>query len=137
MTTTARKSCVTPFLMFTGRAEEAIDYYKSVFPGVKVDSMSKYKLGEGGAQGKVKTAYVSIEGQTVMMTDSPPVHEFTFTPSFSFFVECESVEQLKERFGKLSISGKVMMPVSDEYAFGELFGWCSDKFGVSWQLILK
>ena len=134
--TTAAKPTVTPFLMFIGKAEEAIEFYKTVFPDVKVESMNKYKAGESGEEGTVQLARISIAGQKVMCIDSPAVHDFTFTPSFSFFVECEDLETLKERFAKLSDGGKVMMPVSN-YGFSEQFGWASDKFGVSWQLSLS
>jgi len=129
-------STVAPFLMFTGQAEEAIEFYKTVFPDLKVESVNKYKAGEAGKEGTIQLARFSIAGQNVMCTDSPPVHDFTFTPSFSFFVECEDLEQLKERFEKLADGGKVMMPVND-YGFSEQFGWTSDKYGVSWQLNLN
>ncbi len=130
------KPSMLPFLMFTGQAEEAIAYYKTIFPDVEITSLVKYKAGEAGAEGTIKTAKFVVAGQTVMCTDSPPVHDFTFTPSFSFFVECEDLDSLKERFGKLSEGGKVMMPLNN-YGFSEQFGWCSDKFGVSWQLNLN
>ncbi len=127
---------VTPFLMFTGQAGEAINFYETVFPDTKVKSVTKYKAGENGKQGTVKTATIEIAGQRIMFTDSPVKHDFEFTPSFSFFVECENEDQLKKRFAKLSDSGKVMMPL-DDYGLSQQFGWVSDKFGVSWQLNLR
>ncbi len=130
------ETTVTPFLMFTGQAEEAINFYKTVFPHTRVESMTKYKAGESGKEGSVKVATVVIAGQRVMCTDSPAVHDFDFTPSFSFFVECENESQLKERFAKLSEGGKVMMPIGN-YGFSQQFGWTGDKFGVNWQLNLK
>ena len=130
------QTTVTPFLMFIGQAEEAINFYKTVFPDIQVESMTKYKAGESGKEGTVKVATIVIEGQRVMCIDSPDVHDFDFTPSFSFFVECENEKQLKERFAKLSKGGKVMMPLGN-YGFSQQFGWVSDKFGVSWQLNLK
>jgi predicted 3-demethylubiquinone-9 3-methyltransferase (glyoxalase superfamily) len=135
MTSNAKPN-VAPFLMFTGQAEEAIDFYRTVFPDLKVESIKKYKAGEAGKEGTIQLGIFEIAGQKVKCTDSPPVHDFTFTPSFSFFVECESLESLKERFGKLSEGGKVMMPINN-YGFSDQFGWCSDKFGVSWQLNLS
>jgi predicted 3-demethylubiquinone-9 3-methyltransferase (glyoxalase superfamily) len=130
------ESTVTPFLMFTGKAEAAIEFYKTVFADLQVESMNKYKAGESGKEGTVQLATFVIQGQRVKCIDSPPVHDFDFTPSFSFFVECENEGQLKERFAKLSEEGKVMMPL-DNYGFSQQFGWVSDKFGVSWQLNLK
>lgn len=130
------KTSVTPFLMFEGNASEAIDFYKTVFPNLKIDSMEKYGSGDTGKEGSIKLATFIIDGQPIKCTDSPIEHGFTFTPSFSFFVECESEEQLAERFAKLSTDGKVMMPI-DNYGFSKKFGWASDRFGISWQLNLK
>ena len=127
---------VIPFLMFIGQAEAAMELYKNVFEDFEVENMVKYKAGETGKEGKVKLATFNIEGQAVKCIDSPPVHDFDFTPSFSFFIECEDEKQLKARFEKLSEGGKVMMPV-DNYGFSKKFGWVSDKFGVSWQLNLN
>ena len=130
------QASVTPFLMYTGRAEEAIKFYKTVFPDLKVESMVKYKAGETGPEGTVQLATIRIAGQQVKMIDSPIKHDFDFTPSFSFFVDCKDEKQLKERFARLSAGGKVMMPLN-KYEFSKQFGWASDKFGVSWQLNLK
>lgn len=132
----AAKDKVLPFLMFIGKAEEAIEYYKTVFPALVVESMEKYGADQAEREGTVKLAHINIEGQRVKVIDSPPVHDFTFTPSFSFFVECDTEEQLKQRFATLSEGGKVMMPVNN-YGFSKQFGWVSDKFGVSWQLNLE
>jgi len=68
-----------------------------------------------------------------MCIDSPSVHEFTFTPSISLFVDCESVEEIEKLYSALSKDGKEFMPLG-EYGFSEKFGWCQDRFGVSWQL---
>jgi len=122
--------------MFIEKAEEAIDFYKTVFPDLEVESVNKYKAGDAQKEGTIKTAVFVIAGQRIMCTDSPDVHDFEFTPSFSFFVECENEDQLKTRFEKLSKDGKVMMPLNN-YGFSQKFGWTSDKFGVSWQLNLK
>ena len=130
------KTTITPFLMFIGKAEAAIEFYKTVFPNLEIESMVKYGAGQQGKEGTVKLATFVVAGQRVKCIDSPPVHDFDFTPSFSFFVECESEEQLKERFAKLSDGGKIMMPV-DNYGFSTKFAWTSDKFGVSWQLNLQ
>ena len=127
---------VTPFLMFIGKAEAAIEFYKTVFPDLEVESMEKYGADQAGREGTVKVATFVIAGQRVKCIDSPAVHDFDFTPSFSFFVECETEEQLKKRFAKLSDGGKVMMPVNN-YGFSKQFAWTSDKFGVSWQLNLQ
>ncbi len=130
------KTTVTPFLMFEGKAGAAIDFYKTVFNDTEIVSMTKYAAGENGKEGSVKLATISIAGQEIKCIDSPIKHDFDFTPSFSFFVECENEEQLKDRFSKLSKGGKVMMPL-DNYGFSKRFGWVSDQFGISWQLNLN
>lgn len=130
------EAALTPFLMFESNAEQAIELYKTVFADTTIVSMEKYKAGEAGKEGSVKVATIEVAGQRVMCIDSPAKHDFTFTPSFSFFVECENEQQLKGRFEKLSQGGKVMMPIGN-YGFSKQFGWTSDKYGVSWQLNLK
>lgn len=129
------QTTMMPFLMFVGQAEEAMTSYTALFPDAKIISKEKYGAGDTGKEGTIKQAIFELAGQKVMCTDSPPVHEFTFTPSFSFFVECESEERLDDLFAKLSKDGKVMMPPGD-YGFSKKFCWTSDRFGVSWQLNL-
>ena len=124
---------IAPFLMFEGKANDAIEFYKTVFSDVKVQAMDKYKAGEPGKEGTIKIAQVTIFDQAIKLIDSPAPHDFTFTPSFSFFIECESEEELDRFFEKLSPGGKVRMP-RDNYGFSKKFGWVSDKYGINWQL---
>lgn len=131
-----KQTTVTPFLMFFGEGQAAIDFYKTVFPDTKVLKMKKRKPASDDKKGTIELADIMIAGQRIRIIDSPIKHDFDFTPSFSFFVECENEEQLKERFKKLSKDGKVMMPLND-YGFSKQFGWTSDKFGISWQLNLQ
>lgn len=126
---------ITPFLMFTGKAEEAIHFYTSLFPQSGVVRLERYNKGEHGKEGTVKTAVFEINGAQVMCIDSPVPHGFTFTPSFSLFVDCDSQEELDRLFQELSTGGQVMMPLGN-YGFSKWFGWTSDRFGVSWQLNL-
>lgn len=70
-----------------------------------------------------------------MCIDSPVKHGFTFTPSISLFVECESAAELDGAFQQLAAGGQVLMPL-DDYGFSARFGWATDRFGVSWQLNL-
>ena len=127
---------ITPFLMFVGQAEEAMKFYESVFDDFEAVSCKKYGAGEKGKEGTVYLAEFKLAGQHVKCVDSPAVHDFTFTPSFSFFVECENEKQLDKRYKQLSEGGKVLMTINN-YGFSKKFGWVSDKFGVSWQLNLK
>jgi predicted 3-demethylubiquinone-9 3-methyltransferase (glyoxalase superfamily) len=126
---------VTPFLMFEGRAEEAMRFYISLFADGQVVSIARYGPGQPGTEGSVMHAVFTIAGQRVMCIDSAVKHAFTFTPAFSLFVDCESEEELERTFAALSDGGTVMMPLGD-YGFSRRFGWCGDRFGVSWQLNL-
>ncbi len=74
-------------------------------------------------------------GQTVRCTDSFVKHAFAFTPAFSLFLDCGSIEQIEQLFAKLSEGGSVDMPLGS-YGFSRRFGWLNDRFGVSWQLNL-
>ncbi|MDT4874148.1 3-demethylubiquinone-9 3-methyltransferase [compost metagenome] len=83
----------------------------------------------------MKVAVFALAGREFMCSDSPVQHAFSFTPSSSIFVECESAEELERVFGELSRDGEVLMPL-DNYGFSRRFGWLNDRFGVSWQLNL-
>ena len=126
---------IRPFLMFEGRAEEAMKFYVSLFPGSEVTKVVRYGAGEPGAQGSIKMAEFTVCGQTLMCIDSPMKHKFSFTPSFSLFVTCESEDEIRRVFAVLSEDGAILMPLSN-YGFSKLFGWTNDRFGVSWQLNL-
>jgi predicted 3-demethylubiquinone-9 3-methyltransferase (glyoxalase superfamily) len=127
---------VTPFLMFEGAAEEAMQFYVSLFPRSHVKSIERYGPDGPGAQGSVKRADFVVAGQDVICIDSPAHHAFSFTPSVSLFVECDSEAELDTVFDKLSAKGAVLMPLGD-YGFSKRFGWVNDRFGVSWQLNLS
>jgi predicted 3-demethylubiquinone-9 3-methyltransferase (glyoxalase superfamily) len=127
---------VSTFLMFQeGNAEEAMGWYVSLFPGSQVTNLERWGPNEQGPEGKLKGASVTLCGHELRFFDSAPVHDFTFTPSISLFAECESEDELDRLFTSLSEGGQVFMPVSN-YGFSTRFGWCSDRFGVSWQLNL-
>ncbi len=126
---------VTPFLMFEGCAEAAVNLYVSAFPGAAVLRMERYGPGEDGDEGSVKQCEFTVAGQSIRCFDSPIEHGFTFTPSMSFFVDCESEDELDAAFALLSAEGEVMMPPGG-YGFSAKFAWLKDRFGVSWQLNL-
>lgn len=130
MTTSMR-----PFLMFEGKAEEAMNFYVSLFPEGKIIDISRYGAGEQGAEGSVRVAKFSLAGQPVMCIDSPVKHAFTFTPAFSFFVDCASEDELRRYVAALGEGGQALMPLAN-YGFSQLFTWLNDRFGVSWQLNL-
>ena len=126
---------VTPFLMFTGDAERAIELYTSLFDDARILTLDRWGPDGQGPEGTVQQATFSLAGQVFRCFDSPPVHAFTFTPSFSIFVDVSSAEELDRVFAGLADGGGVLMPV-DDYGFSRRFGWVNDRFGVSWQLNL-
>lgn len=124
---------VTPFLMFEGRAEEAMNWYVALFDDAAIESITRYGAGQGGPEGTVLHATFSLGGRRFFCIDSPAPHAFTFTPAVSLFVECGSAEQVDRLFAGLAEDGAVLMPLG-EYPFSPRFGWVQDRFGVSWQL---
>jgi predicted 3-demethylubiquinone-9 3-methyltransferase (glyoxalase superfamily) len=129
----ARK--VSTHLMFEGVAEEAMKFYVSLFRGSEIIKVERYGPGEHGAEGTVKIATFTLCGREFICIDSPIKHEFTFTPSISVFVECESDAEIEDVFSRLSSGGNVLMPLGN-YGFSTKFGWVKDRFGPSWQLNL-
>lgn len=126
---------VHTFLMFTGQAEAAVNFYVALFEAGEIHQIKRFEEGGAGAPGTVEKLLFSLNGQNFMAFDSPPVHAFGFTPSISIFVTCESEAEVDRVFGALSEGGQVLMPLGT-YDFSARFGWCSDKFGVSWQVSL-
>jgi predicted 3-demethylubiquinone-9 3-methyltransferase (glyoxalase superfamily) len=126
---------ITTFLMFDGKAEEAMNFYTSLFDQSEIISIQRYGANEAGAEGTVRHATFSLNGQVFMCIDSNVKHEFTFTPAMSLYVTCDTEEEIDRLFEKLSQDGTVLMPVA-AYPFSKKFGWVTDKFGVSWQLNL-
>jgi predicted 3-demethylubiquinone-9 3-methyltransferase (glyoxalase superfamily) len=124
---------VLPFLMFQGDGSAALDFYMSVFPDGRIEEVERYGPGETGSQGSIKRARFTVGGQSVLCTDSPIKHAFFFTPSFSFFVACNSASEVQRLSEILKEGGSEMMPAAN-YGFSTLFAWVSDRFGVSWQL---
>lgn len=127
------RATVTPFLMFEGRAEEAMRFYASVVPNSAIETIVPWAEGGPGAPGKVMRGFGRIGGQPVQFSDSPVKHGFTFTPSLSLFVDCTGEAELDALFAALSEGGQTLMPLG-RYGFSQKFGWCNDRFGVSWQL---
>ena len=126
---------VTPFLMFEGQAQEAMEFYTRVIRDSHILDVERYGPDGPGAEGSVVVASISLAGQTVLFSDSPISHDFTFTPSISLFVTCESEEEIERIGAALGEGGKALMPI-DNYGFSRRFTWVQDRFGVSWQLNL-
>lgn len=127
---------VTPFLMFEGKAEEAMTLYCETIPGSSVLDVTRYGPGEDGPHGTVKLARVSIAGLEVMVFNSPVHHAFTFTPSVSLYVDCSSEDELNRIVETLAKDGGGFLMPPDNYGFSRRFAWLNDRFGVSWQINL-
>ncbi|WP_412076344.1 VOC family protein [Streptomyces xanthophaeus] len=126
---------ITTFLMFEGRAEEAMTFYTSLFEDSEVVDISRYGADGPGPEGTVLHATFALAGQRFMCIDSHVKHEFGFTPAVSLFVQCESEAELDRLYGALAEQGTELMPLGS-YGFSPKFGWVNDRFGVSWQLNL-
>ena len=113
---------ITPFLWFDGNAEEAVNFYTSILKNSRIVNMSRYGEGAPAPKGTVMSATFILEGQEFMALNGGPM--FTFSPAISFFVKCETQEEIDTLWEKLSAGGKK-----------ERCGWLKDKFGVSWQII--
>ena len=118
-----------------GNAEEAMNFYTSIFEDSRITSIVRYGANQAGPEGTVLQATFTLNGQEFMCIDSHVKHQFSFTPSFSSFVTCSSEEELDHLYEKLIEGGQALMPLNN-YGFSKKFGWVNDRFGVSWQLNL-
>jgi predicted 3-demethylubiquinone-9 3-methyltransferase (glyoxalase superfamily) len=107
---------ITPFLWFDTQAEEAMNYYASIFPRSKALSVSR-------VNGKVMSVQFELEGQTFMGLNGGP--EYRFNEAVSFLVGCETQQEVDDLWAKLT---------SDGGTPGQC-GWLTDKFGLSWQIV--
>ncbi|PFD33351.1 hypothetical protein CN285_26880 [Bacillus cereus] len=126
---------ITTFLMFEGNAEEAMNFYTSLFDQSEIVSISRYDANGPGKEGTVIHATFTLNGQEFMCIDSFVKHDFTFTPAMSLYVTCETEEEIETVFNKLAQDGAILMPLGS-YPFSKKFGWLNDRYGVSWQLTL-
>jgi len=126
----------TTFLMFEGRAEEAMNLYTTLFNNSSVKSITRNGKEGPGAEGTVLHAIFTLNGQEFMCIDSSVKHSFSFTPAISIHVDCVDDAEIEKIYTALMDGGSAMMPLGS-YGFSKKFGWVADKFGVSWQLNLK
>ena len=115
---------ITPFLWFDDKAEEAANFYTSIFKNSKILNIARYGEAGPGPKGTVMTVTFQLEGQEFMGLNGGP--HYTFSPAISFFVNCETQAEVDELWAKLSAGGR-----EDKCA------WLTDKFGVSWQIVPK
>ncbi len=113
---------ITPFLWFDGKAEEAMNFYVSVFKNSKILRILRYGEAGPGVNGTVMTADFLIEGEEFVAINGGP--QFTFSPAISFVVNCGTQKEIDDYWEKLSEGGEK-----------QPCGWLKDRFGVSWQVV--
>jgi predicted 3-demethylubiquinone-9 3-methyltransferase (glyoxalase superfamily) len=113
---------ITPFLWFDSKAEEAANFYSSVFSGSKIVNIMRYGEAGPGPKGSVMSVTFQLHGQDFIALNGGPM--FTFSAAISFFVDCATQEEVDELWEKLSAGGEK-----------QRCGWLKDKYGVSWQII--
>lgn len=124
----------SPCLWFDGKVEEAAEFYVNAFEQSKINKTDYYVDSEHQPKGSVLTIAMTLAGQEVILLNGGP--EFDFTPAISFFVECETEEQIDRLWETLSHNGEVLMAFGS-YPFSKKYGWLKDQYGVSWQLVLS
>ena len=115
---------IVPFLWFNDQAEEAVNFYVSLFPNSKVTSMSRHGDAGPGPKGSVMSATFQLDGQEFHALNGGP--HYTFTPAISMFINCESQQEVDTLWEKLSAGGRK-----------DRCGWLQDRYGLSWQVIPK
>ncbi len=128
---------IATFLTFQKEdAEQAMNFYVGLFDNSNIVNIKRWGKEAPGKEGTIMHATFNLNGKLFMCSDSPPIHNWDFTPAVSIYVECVDAIELEQLFTKLSENGKVMMPLGN-YGFSKKFGFTEDKFGVSWQLNLQ
>jgi predicted 3-demethylubiquinone-9 3-methyltransferase (glyoxalase superfamily) len=113
---------ITPFLWFNNNAEEAMDFYTSVFEKSKKGTVTRYGETGPGPEGTVMSVTFQLEGQEFFALNGGPM--YSFTPAFSLFVDCKDQEEVDHYWEKLSEGGRK-----------DRCGWLTDRFGLSWQIV--
>jgi predicted 3-demethylubiquinone-9 3-methyltransferase (glyoxalase superfamily) len=113
---------ITPFLWFDNNAEEAMDFYTSVFHESRVVDESRYGEGAPVPAGTLMSATIELEGQEFILFNGGPL--FAFTEAVSMFVSCATQQEIDALWGRLTEGGEP----------GRC-GWLKDRFGLSWQIV--
>lgn len=125
---------LAPFLTFNGRAEEAMNFYKGIFPDASSISLTCIEDPQLGTVGKVLNGQMTIKGQLLMFMDLPEEQAVPFSWAISLYVNCADEAEFDTIFEGLSKDGSVMMgpePILDM----RKVAWVTDQFGVTWQLV--
>ena len=112
---------ITPFLWFNGQAEEAAEFYTSIFKNSRVLEVTRLE-GAPESAGNALTVSFELEGQAFTALNGGP--EYTFSPAISFYVSCETQAEIDDLWDRLSAGGAVVE-----------CGWLTDRYGVSWQIV--
>ena len=112
---------IVPFLWFNDNAEDATNYYTTIFKNSKISNIKNYGKAGPGPEGGVMSVTFQLEGQDFIALNGGP--QFTFTPAISFFVNCETQAELDDYWDKLAEEGEELGP-----------GWVKDKYGLCWQI---
>ncbi|HEY3160803.1 MAG TPA: VOC family protein [Vicinamibacterales bacterium] len=115
---------ITPFLWFNNNAEEAANFYASIFRNSKVRGVTRYSDAGPGPKGSVMTVNFELEGQEFTALNGGPA--FTFTEAVSFVVNCDTQQDVDHYWEKLTAGGQESQ-----------CGWLKDKYGLSWQIVPK
>jgi predicted 3-demethylubiquinone-9 3-methyltransferase (glyoxalase superfamily) len=117
---------ITPCLWFDDQAEEAVNFYVSVFPNSRIETITRYGPAAaeavGRPEGTVLTILFQLSGQKFLALNGGPV--FTFSPAISFMVDCQTQAEVDELWETLSAGGEIQQ-----------CGWLQDRYGVSWQIV--
>ena len=117
------KHKITPFLWFDNQAEEAMNFYTSVFKNSKIGEVARYGEAGPGPAGSVMTATFELDGQHFIALNAGP--HFKFTEAISFVIDCQNQEEVDYYWNKLTADGGQESQC----------GWLKDKFGLSWQVV--
>jgi predicted 3-demethylubiquinone-9 3-methyltransferase (glyoxalase superfamily) len=126
---------ITPFLWFDDNAEEAVNFYTSIFRDSEIGKVARYDEAGAGATGRPKGSVMTVSfklmDQEFAAINSGPI--FKFNPSISFFVVLESEKEVDRLWENLKVGGMVLMELQ-KYDWSEKYGWVQDRFGLSWQV---
>ncbi|MEV2196559.1 VOC family protein [Streptomyces phaeochromogenes] len=138
---------MTPFLAFQGDAEEAMEFYASLFDDSETVQMIRARAEDAGwNEGTLQHAIFTLAGQQFMCINTPPPgnhlhkvadwHTFAFNPAFTIYLRCDSDEEFDRLYQAFAEKGEVHLP-SSSYGFSPKFAWVTDRFGISWRLNLS
>lgn len=113
---------ITPFLWFNDSAEEAVNFYASIFKDSKIKKVARYGDSGPGPKGSVMTVSFELNGQDFIALNGGP--HYQFTPAISFVVNCDTQDEIDSYWDKLTAGGQEVQ-----------CGWLRDKYGISWQIV--